>query len=199
MFVRNAWYFGLCLALLASYAAAQPAKPRPVQAGQIFKGSFVNVKAPNSSGWSLVESSSNSIGFTKPGPAPGETLAAQVLLIGLAPTRTPDQFVALIKEGVRKNHDPQRFDFLESRIDYTSERPYPCARYYGVLNDKEARISFTQTRLLRLEVHGLYCRHPVQTEGGFAAIYSYSGYGTYPNLAERAREFIQGVEPPAGQ
>jgi hypothetical protein len=199
MFVRSAWCFGLSLALVASCAWAQPAKPRPVQAGQLFKGGFVNVKAPNSSGWSLAESSSNSIGFTKPGLGPGETLVAQVLLLPLAPTRTPSEFVALIKEGVRKNHDPQRFAVLESRIDYTTERKYPCARYYGVLNDKEARISFTETRPLRLEVHGLYCRHPVQTEGGFAAIYSYKGYGTYPKLAERAQEFIQGVEPPAGQ
>lgn len=199
MFVRSAWYFGLCLALFSAYASAQLAKPRPVHAGQLFKGGFVNVKAPNSSGWLLVESSSNSIGFAKPGLGPGETLAAQVLLLGLTPTQTPDEFVALIKEGIRKNHDPQRFDFLESRIDYTTERQYPCARHYGVLNDKDARISFTETRLLRLEVHGLYCRHPVRTEGGFAAIYSYRGYGTYPRLAESAQEFIQGIEPAAGQ
>jgi hypothetical protein len=199
MFVRSAWYAGLCLAVLASYASAQPAKPRPVQAGQLFKGGFVNVKAPNSSGWFLVESSSSSIGFTKPGVGPGETLAAQVLLLGLRPTQTSDEFVALIKEGVQKNHDLKRFTFLESRIDYTTERQYPCARYYGVLSDKDAPISFTETRLPRLEVHGLYCRHPVKTEGGFAAIYSYRGYGTYPRLAESAQEFIQGVEPPASQ
>lgn len=203
MYIRSAWYVALCLALLAFSASAQLPKPRPVQAGQLFKSSYIHIKAPDTGGWFMVDSSQRSMGFARPGLAQGETLAAHVLMFDLTPTQTPEELVALVTEFIRKSHDPQRFDFVEFRTEYTAERRYPCARNYSVLTDKQAVTSPTTTRVLRLEVHALYCRHPVRTDTGFAAVYSHRGYGTYPNLAESAQEFIQGIEvppaPPASQ
>src|SRR5262245_13156909 len=131
MLVRSSWYAALCLALFAFDAAAQPAKPTPVPAGFLFKGSYLNAKAPNTGGWFLLESSPRGIAFARPGLSKGESLAAQVLMFELKPTQTPDEFVALVNEGIQKSHDPQRFDFIESRTEYTTERQYPCGRNYS--------------------------------------------------------------------
>jgi hypothetical protein len=134
--------------------------------------------------------------FAKAGLAPGETQGAQVRMFDLRATQTPDEFMELIKEGVRSDTDPKRFDTVKSSTDYTNERAYPCVRHHGVYNDKEARTSPTSQEPLILEVFGLYCRHPVRTNSGFAAIYSYRGRTPYGPLEKEARDFIQSVQVP---
>jgi hypothetical protein len=187
--------FGFC-ALLSSCAA--PSRQFPTTApGQLFKGGYVNVRAPNSEGWHLVESSTKGMAFAKLGRAPGETLSAQLSMFDLQPTESPEQFVLLIKAGIDKDTDPKRFNVIESTSDYTSERGYPCVRHHAVLDDKEARTSPTTKEQLLLEARGLYCRHPIRTNAGFAAVYSHRGRGLYPGLADEARDFIQGVQAPS--
>jgi len=52
---------------------------------------------------------------------------------------------------------------------------------------------------LLLETYSLYCRHPVRTNTGFAAIYSYRGRSRYPNLDKEAEDFIQGIQVPSAK
>jgi hypothetical protein len=163
----------------------------------MFKGSYIDVRAPTSEGWHLVDSSVKGMAFAKPGRAPGETFGAQLLMFDLQPTESPEQFVTLIKEAIQKDTDPKRFDIVESSIDYTSERGYPCVRYHAVLNDKEAQTSRSTKEQLLLETQSLYCRHPVRTNTGFATIYSYRGRSRYSGLAEEAQDFIQGAQVPS--
>jgi hypothetical protein len=178
--------FALLLLLLASCAA--PSKP-PLPPGKLFEGDYLNVKAPDAPGWSVIGSSPGGMAFAKQGRERGETTSALVSMFDLPPTDTPEAFVAAISEGIRKNTDPKRFDIIDSSLDYTTERAYPCARHYSLVTDKQAA--------LLLEMRGLYCRHPVRTRTGFAAIYSHRGSARDPNLAQEAQAFIQGVQVPA--
>jgi hypothetical protein len=135
----------------------------------------MNVRTPNSQGWQLVRSSRNGMEFAKPGRSRGESLSAQILMFGLEPTQTPEQFVALIEGGIKRDTDPDRFDVLKSTVEYSTERGYPCVRYSATVRDKEAQTSPSTKEVLFLETEGLYCRHPVRLTTGFAAIYSNRG------------------------
>jgi hypothetical protein len=196
------WRFVACVfacSTLVAACASPPPKFPPVKAGQLFEGPYVDVRAPNSEGWRLGESSPRGMAFAKRGEAAGESVAAQVLMLDLQPTRTPAEFEALIKEALQRDIDPKRFDELESSTAYTDERGYPCLRHRGVFRDKQAVTSPTTTEALLLQISSLYCRHPVRTTTGFAAIYSYRGRGRYAPLEREAADFIQGVQvPPAG-
>jgi hypothetical protein len=190
----------LSIAAFFLVSCASPSQQLPsVVPGKLFEGGYIDVRAPQSEGWQLAESSSRGMGFRKPGVASGESFGAQVLFFELPPAQTPEQFVELMKEGMRKDTDPVRFDVIESSTTYTEEREYPCARHHGVLNDKQARTSPTTKEQLVLEMYSLYCRHPLRTNTGFAAIYSYRGRGRYPALDKEAQDFIKGVQVPAAK
>jgi hypothetical protein len=139
----------------------------------------------------MVDSSAGGMGFAKRGTNAGESFAAQVLMFDLQPSDTPEQFVEQVREGIQKNTDPKRFDPIQSSLTYTSEREYPCVRHHALVKDKQ--------QSLLLEMRSLYCRHPVRTKTGFAAIYSYRGGDRYPALEQEAQDFIGGIQVrPAG-
>jgi len=132
--------------------------------------------------------------FAKGGQAANESFGAQVLMFNLAPTNTPQEFEVLIKTSSEKDTDPTRFDMKQLSFKYSSERSYPCVRYHSVVQDKAPQ------RLkdpLLLESDGLYCRHPLRQETGFAVIYSHRGESLYANLRDEAENFIQGVQVPS--
>ena len=190
----------LSFAALFLLSCATPSQQLPsVAPGKSFEGGYINVRAPQSEGWKLAESSRTGMSFAKPGLAPGETFGAQVLYFQFPPAQTPEEFVALAKEGMRKDTDPIRFDVIESSTIYADEREYPCVRHHGVLNDKEARTSPTTKEQLVLEMYSLCCRHPLRTNTGFAAIYSYRGRSRYPGLEKEAQDFINGIQVPASK
>jgi hypothetical protein len=187
----------LCCALvLASYDALSQ-RFQPVSAGQEFKGSYINIRVPNSEGWQMVRSSASGMEFAKP-TGRGENLSAQVLMFGLAPTKTPEDFVTLIKRGIAQDTDSIRFDVLSSSSEYSSERGYPCVRYSAAVRDKEAQTSPSTREALLLETEALYCRHPVRDTTGFAAIYSHRGRASHSPLKSEAVDFINGIQVPEG-
>lgn len=172
------------LLLLAACASA-PRETPPLKAGQLFEGDYVNVRAPSSEGWHMVGSSPGGMGFAKAG------FAAQVLMFDLRPSDSPEQLVEQVREGIEKNTDPKRFDPIASSLAHTTERGYPCVRHHALVREKD--------KPLLLEMRSLYCRHPVRTKTGFAAIYSYRGADRYPALEQEALEFINGIQVrPAG-
>jgi hypothetical protein len=173
---------------------------QPVTPGQEFNGTYINVRTPKSEGWQLVRSSRAGMEFAKPGRSRGENFGAQILMFALEPTQTPEQFVALIERAIARDTDSNRFDVINSAVEYTRERDYPCVRYSAAVRDKAAQTSRTTQEVLFLEIEALYCRHPVRVTTGFAAIYSSRGRAQYPSLKEEAEDFIRGVQvPPAGQ
>jgi len=175
----------------ACAGTTEPKKTISVSPGQKFTGSYINVAAPNSNGWQLIQSSSSGMAFSKLGETAEETFGAQVQKFSLAPTTTLEELEALIKQSVDKDTNRSRFDVQQSYFSHTSERKYPCITHHSIVQDK-APIGVNGP--LRLEAHGLYCRHPKQPETGFAIIYSHRGKEAYPNLLTEAVSFIQSVQ-----
>lgn len=203
MRVGQAFLSRLCVLLAsASWAVlllscAGPSQQLPAVApGQLFPGGYIVVRAPNSEGWLLEHSSPKGMGFAKHGKAAGENLGARLIMFELQLTETPEQLLALIKQAIENDTDRTRFEVLESSSSYTSERGYPCVRHYALVNDNQARTSPTTRERLLLEMHALYCRHPVRTNTGFAAIYSHRGRSKYPDLGTEAQDFMRGIQVP---
>ncbi|MHB1214071.1 MAG: hypothetical protein ACYCY9_03695 [Thiobacillus sp.] len=182
----------LILGLQGCAGTAQPQKFVSVSPSQKFEGGYINITAPNSDGWQLVQSPTG-MSFGKAGPASNESFGAQVLGFKLAATNTPQEFEALIIKSAEKDADPSRFDVQQMSFKYSTERSYPCIRYRSVVQDNAPQ---GLKGPLLLESDGLYCRHPVRQETGFAIIFSHRGETLYETLRSEAESFIQGVQVP---
>ena len=182
------------LGLQGCAGTAQSRKITSVSPGQVFAAGYINITAPTTDGWKLLQSSSVGPGFAKGGQTPSESFAAQVLAFKLAPTNTPQELEALIKKAVEEDAPPSRFNIKNISFEYSNERSYPCVRYNSIVVDKAPR---GRKIPLLLESDGLYCRHPVHQETGFAIIYSHRGEKLYANLRSEAESFIQGVQVPS--
>ena len=183
----------LILGIQGCATTAQPQKSVSVSAGQKFEGGYINVTAPNSDGWQLIQSSGAGMAFAKGGTDTNESFGAQVLMFNLTPTNTPQEFEALVKKSAEKDTDPSRFNVQQSSFAYSNERTYPCVRYRSVVQDNAPQ---GLKGPLLLESDGIYCRHPVRQETGFAIIYSHRGEKLYAGLRAEAESFIQGNQVP---
>jgi hypothetical protein len=179
------------LCILAPVANAQTVAP-----GQLFSGSLLNVRAPNSEGWKVVSSSGAGMAFARSGASSNESYVAQVSLFTLPDSKDRDEFIALIKRGVENDTPPERFKSLEANYEYIEQRGYPCIRFTGVTEDTKAKTSFFSRESLKLQVHSLYCRHPKRQEAGFVIGFSHRGATLDAELDVQARAFIEGVQVP---
>lgn len=178
------------LALLGCAAGGGP-RGTPIQPGQPFSSDYVNVKAPDSTGWLLMQASDAGITFGRKGPSETESCIASVSLFVLPPTNTRAEFEDLIRAGVQQDTPPERYNMQRQTLGYTDERGYPCVRYQALASDKHPRGPDTP---LLLALDGLYCRHPKQQDTGFAAIYSFRGKTEHPEIRAEAESFIQGTQ-----
>ena len=168
----------------------------PVPAGFPYKGSYINILAPDSHGWHLLDSTSTGMAFGRNGTDPSESYAASVSMYPLEETADSDEFVAFVKKYVEEDTDPVRFEIIELDFEYSEERGYPCVILNFVTQDKKARTSLISREVLLLQGKSLYCRHPVRQETGFTIQYSYRGKTVYSNLNDEANDFINGVQVP---
>lgn len=180
-----------CFCSLAPIAHAEIVVPR-----QLFSGGLLNVRAPNSEGWELLNFSEAGMAFAHRGVYSNESYVAQVSLFALPKTKDSDELVALIKRGVENDTPAERFKSLEASYEYTEERGYPCVRFKGVTEDTKARTSFFSQESLKLQVYSLYCRHPRHQEVGFSIGFSHRGTFLDAELEIPAEEFIRGVQVP---
>lgn len=183
----------LTLGLQGCAGTAKPPKSLTVSAGQKFEGGYITVTAPSSEGWKLIQSSGAGMAFAKEGADASESFGAQVLMFNLTPTNTPQEFEDLIKNAAIKDTDSSRFNVQKSSLTYSTERTYPCVKYRSVVQDNAPH---GLKGPLLLESDGLYCRHPVRQETGFAIIYSHRGEKLYVGLRAEAESFIQGNQVP---
>ncbi len=190
---RIALVASIAVLAAAGCATSSPSRQTRVAPGQLFTGGYLDVRAPGSDGWQLVESSASGMVFGKRGAAAEESFIAQVAMFGLPATTTPDEFEAFVKAAAAKDTDPRRFDVQDAAFTSSSDRGYPCVRYESVATDKAPRGA---SRPLILEVRGMYCRHPSRTDTGFAALYSHRGPGRHAAFRAEADAFIEGVEVP---
>ena len=169
---------------------------KPIPAGFLYKGDYINIHSPDSDGWQLIQSSPGGMAFAKGGANPGESFGAQLLMFSLAPTKTNDEFVSLIKQGYKSDTDKERFKSIESEFKYSEKRSYPCVEVTNVVEDNNAQTSPTQREVLLLQAKALYCRHPVRQDTGFSISYSHRGKSLYSNLDAEGKGFIDGAQVP---
>lgn len=163
--------------------------------GQLFAGRLLDAHAPDSEGWRLVRAN-NGMGFIKRGSEQSETYAAQISLFKLPPTDSNEEFIEMIKSRVDMANPPSRFAVVKMNYEYTDQRGYPCVRYKGVYDDKEALTPAGTKAILTLQFIALYCRHPSESEIGFFAAYSHRGANSDSTLEVSAQKFIDGVIVP---
>lgn len=183
--------------LPACVSTAPTRSALPVPAGHLYEGGYINVRSPNSDGWSMISSSPSGMEFAKGGVESNESFGAQLLMFPLPATNDKDQFVSLIKRSFEKDFDTGRYQAIESEFKYSEDRAYPCVAVAYVVKDTQAQTSPSHRETLLLQAKALYCRHPVRQETGFGIIYSHRGQSLYPKLVEEAQGFIDGAQVPA--
>jgi hypothetical protein len=182
----------LLVEALAGCAARQAPPPR-LEPGQLFAGPLINIRAPASPGWALLESGPKGLVFAREGASPGQSYVAQVLAFAVPSFGTPDEFLAMVKAGAEKDTSPQRFKNVSADFQLTTERAYPCVRARSSSEDTQAHIP-RGTAMLPLHIRSLYCQHPVKRELGFQIGYSQRGGPPDPDLDAQAQSFIDGVQ-----
>ena len=173
-----------------SVAATHPA----ISPGQDFSNPILQIHAPASSGWYGFERTPVRLAFKKEGGSAHETFVAAVFLFHLPAFPDSDAFTELVREGIIKDAPTDRFEILESNVQYTPERAYPCVRYHGISQDRKARISAFSTQEMRLEVISLYCQHPTRPGLGFSVSFSHRGGSATEKIDAAAAAFIDSVQ-----
>ena len=173
-----------------SVAANHPA----ISPDQDFSNPILQIHAPASSGWYGAERSPVRIAFKKSGSSAHETFVAAVFLFHLPAFPNSDAFTEFVREGIIKDAPTDRFEILESNVQYSPERAYPCVRYHGISQDRKARVSAFSTEEMRLEIISLYCQHPTRPGLGFSVSYSHRGGSAAEQIDEPAAAFIDSVQ-----
>lgn len=177
--------FAMSMSLAASAQSVVP--------NQLFPSEFLDVHAPNETGWRMAKISSRWAAFVKEGQPPDRGYGAQVFVFPLENANTPDELLAVVDAGLK--NDPLRSQYVvESEIlRHTEERGYPCVRHQTVVHDMPVVVDTFTHKAVKLRIYSLYCRHPNTKERGFMATYTYKGSDNPMGLASLADSFIAGT------
>jgi hypothetical protein len=177
------------------YMSVSGSVPYPaVSPNQDFSNSTLQLRAPASTGWHGAAQTPTLIEFGKSGSSANETFVAAVVLMRLPAFENTDAFTEYVREGVIKDAPSDRFETIESIVQYSPERGYPCVRYHGISNDRKPRISAFFAKTMRIEVVALYCEHPTKPGLGFAVTFSHRGGSADENIGKDAADFIDSVQ-----
>lgn len=186
---RSLLISALSFAIVGLSACAVPTQVRESQnvpSGKVYAGKILNIAAPNSEGWQLLNFSPSGMAFARKGNVPGESFAAQVAIFDPPQTDSPEEFEALIVKGAQGDAETDRFSTGKFTHQFTAARGYPCVQMQNVSEDRQAKTGPNKTETLVLQNEHLYCRHPVQKNIGFAVTYSHRGIGLHPDFQKEA-------------
>jgi hypothetical protein len=173
-----------------SIAGTRPA----ISPNQDFSNLVLQVHAPASTGWYGIAQTSDRIAFGKPGSTADESFVAAVFLFHIPTFPNSDAFTEHVREGVIKDSPSERFETIESSVQYSTEREYPCVRFHGVSNDRKARTTGFFKKKLRIEDIALYCEHPSVPGLGFSVSFSHRGGSADEKIDADAAAFIDSVQ-----
>jgi hypothetical protein len=165
-----------------------------IKPGQVFSNPIVQIRAPTSEGWFGISQDAYRIAFGKSGAERDESYVATVILFRIPDFADTDEFTNFAKQEIEKDSPTSRFDVLESVVQYSAERSYPCVKHHGTALDKKSAVFGFHRKPLRLEVVSLYCQHPYRPNLGFMVSFSHRGGGEDPYFAGDAEKFINGVQ-----
>jgi hypothetical protein len=173
-----------------SVAATHPA----VSPNQEFSNPLLQIHAPGSDGWYGITQRPDHISFGRSGSTAGETFVAAVFLFRIPTFPNSEAFTEYVREGAIKDSPSDRFETIESNIQYSSEREYPCVRHHAISNDRKARTSAFSKKKLRLENFALYCQHPTKPGLGFSVSFSHRGGSADEKIDAEAAAFMDSVQ-----
>ncbi len=168
---------------------------RPFDPGHPFRLGPLQVNAPLSGGWVRLRSRGPTIVFARRGEAEGESQLAQVAILDWPAHGGRDDFIAAVRRRFEAEAPSDRFQPIESSVDFSDQRGYPCVRYRSASQDTQARVSATETGRLRLDIVSLVCIAPGAGGKAFSAAYSSRTVAGDPDFDAAADSFIQGVRP----
>lgn len=162
--------------------------------GQDFSNPTLQIHAPTSDGWFGIGQNESRIAFGKSGAKRDESYIATVILLRLPDFTDANAFTIFVKQGIENDSPASRFEVLESTVEYSTERSYPCVKYHAKSIDKKSAVGGFLRKSLRLEVISLYCQHPRRPNLGFMASFSHRGGEEDPYFAGDAIKFINAVQ-----
>ena len=87
----------LVLVLALASCVTGPSRGPLVPAGYLYESRYLNIRAPGSGGWHLVNSSPAGMSFARSGAEQGESVVAMVIMFSLAQTKDSKEFLSLYK------------------------------------------------------------------------------------------------------
>jgi hypothetical protein len=166
---------------------------RSFDPGHQFRLGTLRVNAPLAGGWERLRAQGPAIAFARRGESEGESQVAHVALLQWTAHGDRDDFIATVRRRFEAESPSDRFQPIESSVDYTDQRGYPCVRYRSAAQDTQSRVSATETVSLRLDVLSLLCIPPDARGSAFVASYSSRTTAGDPAFDVAADLFIQGV------
>lgn len=161
----------LLLALAPGPAAAQDA--RPIASGTPMPGPLLDLASPEGEGWLLSIADNGDLTFVREGRQRDASEVAMVQAFGIDPEADDDAFRKAVESELAIGRGPpDRFETLESAMVTVVIDGVPCIRSLDLVRDNAAEVGRGKTRVMLIDVHGTYCRHPVKRSLGLAFIYS---------------------------
>lgn len=188
----------LLLAAALCGAATAPCRAQemtPVAPETRFELPLLALRSPAGQGWLTIDAGADGRFFMREGEQRHASVAATATFFPLQPGLDRAGFEALIREAIARQAPADRFEPVESSLEYGEDRGYPCMRYAGTVRDTAAQVGGGRTRRLLLDVRALYCRHPHDASRGFSLVYSYRGPERDPALTADAEAFFAGAKP----
>ena len=132
------------LAACASVPAQRQFESVPL--GKVYYGSYINITAPPSEGWHLIESNPAGMSFARSGSQPNESFAAGVAMFDLPEqTNSPAEFETLIIKKASYDLETERFSTRKFEHHFTDTRGDPCVQVHNVSEDKQAQVGGGRT------------------------------------------------------
>lgn len=161
----------LLLALVAGSAAAQGA--RPIASGTPMPGPLLDLASPEGDGWYLRTAENGDLTFAREGRQRDASEVATVQTFGIDPEADDAAFRKAVESELAIGRGPApRFETLESAMVTVLIDGVECIRSLDLIRDNAAEVGRGKTRVMLIDVHGTYCRHPVKRSLGLAFVYS---------------------------
>jgi hypothetical protein len=152
--------------------------------------------SPREKGWLVGERNQYQLVLGKDGGNPDETFIIQAWLFKLAPYKTGEDFLRLLKGRVAENPDQQRFKLIDQGVTAYTEKGTDCAKSHTLLEDHGATKRSGRTAHMILEALALTCAHPKDRSVAVEVVYSHRYYPEHrdPAFLDKATGVLNSIE-----
>ena len=161
----------LLLALAAGPALAQSV--RTIESRTPMPGPLVDLESPEGDGWLLRVAEGGDLTFMREGRQRDSSEVASVQAFNIDAEADDAAFRKAVESEIAIGRGPApRFETVESAMVDVLIDGVVCIRSLDLIRDNAAQVGSGKTRVMLIDVHGTFCRHPVKRSLGLAFIYS---------------------------